>query len=204
MTAKPFSPSSERNRDPILDVIRHEFRDCDSVLEIGSGTGQHAVYFGAALAPMLWQTSDRDENHAAIQAWLSDSPLTNVLPPLALDVVSDEWPSRKYGGIFSANTAHIMSFLTVERMFDLTAATLDSGGVFCLYGPFRQDGKFNAASNAEFDRSLRERDPQMGIRDLEDMDRLGIDRLLHRERLYALPANNHLAVWVKQSSGEPA
>ena len=198
MTDKPFAPATERNGQPILEVIRHEFRASRSVLEIGSGTGQHAVVFGAALSHVTWQTSDRDDNHSGIHAWLEEAGISNVLPPLSLDVLTAELPRSSYDAVFSANTSHIMSYAAVEKMFELVSGVLKDDGVFCLYGPFLKDGKFNTPSNAEFDQSLRNRDPEMGIRDLEDLDRLGADGFLCRSRLYAMPANNNLAVWTKQ------
>ena len=197
MIDKPFSPATVRNSQPILDVIRHEFRHSGTLLEIGSGTGQHAVNFAAELGHLIWQTSDREQNHQGILAWLDDAALSNVQPPLLLDVLSNEWPQAKYDAVFSANTAHIMCISAVEKMFALVGKVLNSGGSFCLYGPFKQDGKCNSPSNAAFDRSLCSGDSTMGIRNLEDLDRMAVANSLRRIRLYALPANNHLAVWAK-------
>jgi SAM-dependent methyltransferase len=200
MNDKPFAPASERNSPPILDVIREEFSDFETILEIGSGTGQHAVHFGGALGHLSWQTSDVAENHAGIQAWLRGAALSNVREPLALDVLTDRWPERRYDGVFSANTAHIMSFDAVEKMFELVSSVLNDHGAFVLYGPFRQGGEFNTLSNAEFHKSLQQRDPEMGIRHLEDLDRLAAGGGMQRTRLYALPANNHIAVWAKKDT----
>ena len=201
MNDKPFAPATERNSQPILEVIRHEFHGFESILEIGSGTGQHAVCFGAELGSLVWQTSDVEENHAGICAWLAEADLPNVRGPLLLDVLIDAVPSSTYDGVYSANTAHIMSFAAVEKMFSLVAAVLPEGGVFVLYGPFRQGGNFNTPSNAGFHESLRERDPEMGIRHLEDLDRLAAEVSMRRIRLYAMPANNHIAVWMKSGAG---
>lgn len=202
MTGRPFAPATERNSQPILDVIRHEFRASRSVLEIGSGTGQHAAAFGAALSHLTWQTSDRDENHTGIRAWLDEAAARNILHPLSLDVMTAELPRASFDAVFSANTAHIMSFAAVEKMFALVSSVLKDDGVFCLYGPFLQNGEFSTPSNAEFDRSLRHRDPEMGIRSLEDLERIGRNGDLHRSRLYAMPANNLLAVWEKRNTGK--
>jgi cyclopropane fatty-acyl-phospholipid synthase-like methyltransferase len=199
MIDKPFAPATERNSQAILDVIRHEFRKCRSVLEIGSGTGQHAVTFASELSHLTWQTSDRDENHDGINAWLSDAVSENVLPPLSLDVLTETCAESNYDGVFSANTSHIMSFAAVKKMFAIASSTLLDDGVFCLYGPFSIDGNFNSASNDEFDRSLRARDAQMGIRDLADLDQLAGAHCLRRTGLYSMPANNYLAVWLKQT-----
>ena len=200
MSARPSAPATERNRQPILDVLRQEFRDVKSVLEIGSGTGQHAVFFATRLTHLTWQTSDLQENHAGILSWLSDAALPNVHDPFVLDVMKSPWPSQIYDGVFSANTAHIMSFAAVKKMFELVDSVLSDGGVFLLYGPFRQGGEFNTQSNADFHASLRRRDAQMGIRHLEDLDSLGETGGMRRVRLYALPANNHIAVWVKEGT----
>lgn len=195
MADKPFWDSAERNSVPILDVLHDEFSRCTSILEIGSGTGQHAARFAAAMPHLRWQTSDLAENHDGIRAWVRDSVLENLLPPLSLDVLSADVEAESFDGVFSSNTAHIMSFAAVKKMFALVAKALVSDGVFCLYGPFRQGGAFNTPSNAAFDESLRTRNPDMGIRDLEALDGIAQDHGLSRARLYTMPANNHLAVW---------
>lgn len=200
MAEKPFAVYADRNGGPILDVLTDEFATVKRVLEIGSGTGQHAARFSAAMPHLAWQTSDLIENHPGINAWVDETNLTNLLPPLALDVRNGEIPSDAYDGVFSANTAHIMSFAAVTRMFALVGQGLAASGVFCLYGPFRQQGNFNTESNAAFDQSLRSRDPDMGIRDLEDLDALAADNGMQRQRLYAMPANNHIAVWQRETS----
>jgi cyclopropane fatty-acyl-phospholipid synthase-like methyltransferase len=197
MREKPNSPATARNARPILEVIRYEFRDVETVLEIGSGTGQHAVTFADALIHLCWQTSDLEQNHTGISAWLDEAALPNTRAPLALDVLSDNRSHDTYDAVFSANTSHIMSFSAVESMFALVGRVLQQGGVFCLYGPFQRNGGHNSQSNAQFDRSLQERDAGMGIRDLEDLDELGAANRLARVRLYAMPANNYLAVWTK-------
>lgn len=193
----PTSPASERNRQPILEVLREEFRDRSSVLEIGSGTGQHAVFFAAALPHLSWQTSDLPEQHDGIRAWLEHAGIENVKPPLVLDVETVDLPERRYDAVFSANTAHIMDIDAVRCMFALAGRVLPEDGVFCLYGPFRFEGRFSSPSNAGFDESLRRRDPSMGVRDLAGLDAFAAAAGLVRVRLYAMPANNHIAVWVK-------
>ena len=199
MIDKPFAESAERNGPAILDVLQDEFSSASRVLEIGSGTGQHAVRFAATLDYLHWQTSDIDENHDGINAWVQSSGLNNLFPPLSLDVRSASLPDNSYDAVFSANTAHIMSFRSVEKMFSLIGRTLKSGGVFCLYGPFRQAGDFNTRSNADFHESLRSRDNAMGIRDLEALDQFAVTNGMVRRRLYTMPANNHLAVWKKEA-----
>ena len=198
MSSKPFAPAPERNADSILGVLRTAFAGCTRILEIGSGTGQHAVRFGAELRHLTWQTSDLAPNHAGIKAWIDDAGLDNVLEPLLVDVLTTELQPASFDGVFSANTAHIMSLQAVESMLALVGRVLGDGGVFCLYGPFRTNGEFNTDSNAAFDRALRNQHPDMGIRDLEELDRFGANHGLRRERLDAMPANNYLAVWRKR------
>ncbi len=200
MNEKLSAPATERNSSSILGVLRVEFRNCRSVLEIGSGTGQHAVTFAADLPQLIWQTSDLDENHAGIDAWLDAANLSNVRRPLSLDVMSASGEVHRYDGVYSSNTAHIMSYPEVVKMFGLVSRVLQENGVFCLYGPFRQNGRFNTPSNAAFHDSLVARSSEMGLRELEDLDALAIDGGLHRSGLYAMPANNLLAVWRRHKS----
>lgn len=195
MTERPVAPAVARNRDAILEVLLAELSDCGSVLEIGSGTGEHAIFIARRLPWLVWQTSDRSMNHPGIRAWLEHESLANVIPPLALDVSNPPDIDRKFDAVFSANTAHIMSEAEVGRMFELVGRVLLDGGKFCLYGPFNQDGEFSSASNARFDASLRAQDSSMGIRDLEVLDGFAGDAGMSRSALYNMPANNLIAVW---------
>ena len=195
MMRKPVATAAERNSHAILGVIREELQRLQSVLEIGSGTGQHAVYFCGELPHLDWQTSDVAGNHEVINVWVDDASLDNIRRPLALDVLDAEVPDQSYDAVFSANTAHIMSMEAVARMFRIVAEVLEDHGVFMLYGPFRQAGRFNTPSNEQFDLSLRQQDAAMGVRDLEDLDELAAHGNLRRSRLYAMPANNHLVVY---------
>ena len=197
MPEKPFAEYADRNGGAILDVLRIEFSQAARVLEIGSGTGQHAARFAAAMPRLEWQTSDLEENHPGITAWVDDAGLANLHMPLLLDVRNATAEEHAYDAVYSANTAHIMSFAAVQKMFAYVGDTLRDGGVFCLYGPFRQNGEFNTPSNAAFDESLRGRNPSMGIRELEALDEEGALNGLLRQRLYAMPANNHIAVWTR-------
>ena len=201
MNARPFATASDRNKQAILTVIRDEFRGRDSILEIGSGTGQHAVHFAAELPDLVWQTSDVLENHDGIRAWIQSAALANVRAPIELDVTDAVLPPRSYDGVFSANTAHIMSSAAVESMFSLVGKILRDTGVFVLYGPFRQHNNFNTESNAEFHRTLQQREGNMGIRHLEDLDEMASTGRLRRLRVYAMPANNHTVVWTKDLRG---
>ena len=200
---RPYAAATARNAEPILGVLRTEFAECSSVLEIGSGTGQHAVSFAAELAGLCWQPSELEQNLPGIRAWLAKAELPNVRDPVVLDVLTASPGQGTHDAVFSANTAHIMSMDGVEKMFALVATVLDARGRFCLYGPFRSGGAFNTESNAVFHRTLHDRDPAMGIRNLEDLDRLAASGGMLRKRLYAMPANNHLAVWEKQDEVNP-
>ena len=199
MSEKVFAPSVARNSRPILAVLREEFAHLESILEIGSGTGQHAVCFAAELDHLTWQCSDVAANHADINAWLSEAMLPNVRAPVILDTLTAKLPTASYDGVYSANTAHIMSLEAVAKMFALVGSALRDAGSFVLYGPFRHNGTFNSASNAEFHHSLRRRDSAMGIRHLEVLDDYGNAADLERARLYAMPANNHIAVWIRNN-----
>lgn len=199
--SKPIAPSSSRNAKSIAGVLSHEFRNCHSVLEIGSGTGQHAVEFAGRFDHLTWQTSDLEPSHAGILQWIRESQLQNVRDPLVLDALTDSVDAGAYDAVFSANTAHIMSYAAVCRMFVLVGKALANGSAFCLYGPFSRDGKFSTSSNAEFDASLRERNVAMGIRDLADLDARASNNGMTMTRLYAMPANNLMVVWHK--GGEP-
>lgn len=194
-SARPHAPATDRNREAILQVLRDEFEQVRSVLEIGSGTGQHAVFFGRALPWLTWQTSDREQNHDGIITWLADAGLANVSGPMCLDVEETDDIPGHFDAAFSANTAHIMNFDAVKCMFALVARCLKPDGRFCLYGPFNIDGEFTSESNAAFDRSLKAQDPQMGIRELEGLNELASENGLEHRRSYAMPANNMLIVW---------
>ena len=195
---KPYASASARNAAPILGVLRHELRDRSALFEIGSGTGQHAVTFAAALPGLTWQTSDLEQSHDGIRAWIEESGLDNVLPPVHFDVLTAGAASGEYDAVFSANTAHIMSYAAVQRMFELAGTMLRSGGVFCLYGPFSRGGQFSTASNEAFDASLRARNSAMGIRDLDDLEGLAGRNRMQLARTYAMPANNLLLIWSRE------
>jgi cyclopropane fatty-acyl-phospholipid synthase-like methyltransferase len=192
---KPFSPASERNREPILGVLDEAFADCRHVLEIGSGSGQHAVYFAAAMPNLIWQCSDRDENLTGIQSWLNEAGLANTPAPIALDVAQADWPAMQCDAVFSANTLHIMSWPEVERLFARLPSVMSAGARLAIYGPFNIDGRASSESNAEFDHWLRERGAHMGIRDLAAVDALAASAGLRRFACHEMPANNLCVVW---------
>lgn len=197
MPGRPNAPAAERNKQPILEVLRDEFADCKSVLEIGSGTGQHAVFFARNMPWLDWQPSDLEENHPGITAWVEDARLDNLRVPVELDVERPGPIADGFDAVFSANTAHIMSTAAVECMFRIVGECLEAGGKFCVYGPFNIDGEFTSESNRNFDASLRSQNPEMGIRDLAILDEFAGANGLQRTDLYAMPANNMIAVWTR-------
>ncbi|QTR48601.1 DUF938 domain-containing protein [Candidatus Thiothrix anitrata] len=195
---KPFSDACEENKAPILSVLTPLLREARAVLEVGSGTGQHAVHFAAHLPHLMWHTSDRAMHHAGIQAWLDEAALPNVQPPLRLDVLSDPWPELLVDAVFSANTLHIMSWVAVQAFFAGVGKCLAAGGLCVLYGPFNYDGAYTSASNERFDQWLKQRDPLSGIRDVADLTQLAQQAgmvLLHD---IEMPVNNRVLVWCKQ------
>lgn len=191
---KPYSPSCDENKEPIREVLADYLDDAESVLEIGSGTGQHAAHFAAAFPHLIWQTSDVSENLPGIRLWLADAGLPNLLPPLELDVTGP-WPETRHDALFSANSAHIMSDATVEAMFLGVPRVLAPGGLFALYGPFNYRGTFTSASNASFDGWLKARDPKSGIKDFEHLDALSRECGLYLVRDHEMPVNNRVLVW---------
>lgn len=194
---KPFSPACERNREPILTELRRVLPPSGRVLEIGSGTGQHAVYFGAALPGLTWQTSDLPANHAGIHAWLAEEAPSNVLSPLELDVRSGLWPAGPWDAVFTANTCHIMAWDEVVDMLTGAARVLRPGGILCVYGPFNVGGQFTSESNAIFDMSLKAQGEHMGLRNVEDVSRIAQDNGLTQVEDCGMPAHNRLLVWKK-------
>ncbi len=192
---KPFAESCAENQQPILEILQKEFADTRQVLEIGSGTGQHAIFFARALPHLIWQTSDVAEHHSGINAWISDEDLDNTRIPLTLNVENDSWPEQEYDGIFSANTVHIMGWPEVEKMFAGIGQVLLPDGHFCLYGPFNYDGQFSSESNANFDVWLKNRDPKSGVRDVADLSKLAKKAGLKLTEDYEMPANNRILVW---------
>lgn len=194
---KPYSEACDENRGPILSVIQPLLKDCSSVLEIGSGTGQHAVYFAEKLPHLVWHTSDCAEYHAGITMWLSEAGLENTRTPTELDVSTSPWPEQGFDAVFSANTAHIMHWPDVEAMFAGVGSVLTSGGRFLLYGPFNYDNQYTSDSNARFDNWLKSRDPESGIRNFQDLDKLAQQAGMLLKYDYEMPANNRTLCWEK-------
>lgn len=191
---KPCSPSCERNRGPLLAVLRPHFARCRRVLEVGSGTGQHAVHFAAAMPHLEWQATDLPENLPGVRAWLGEASLPNTPPPIELDV-GGAWPAGEYDAVFSANTLHIMSWERVRALFAALPGVLTDDAVVAVYGPFNYGGRYTSDSNAAFDRWLKEQGEHEGIRDFEAVDALARAAGLTLHQDCAMPANNRTLIW---------
>lgn len=192
---KPYAPSCDRNREPIFAVIAPLLADASVVLEMGSGTGQHAVYFAARLPHLVWQCSERAPNLPGIQRWLADAALPNTPAPLALDVTEPCWPTLQVEAVFTANTLHYMPWSSVQAFFRHLPQVLRPGGLVLAYGPFNVDGRFTSESNARFDAQLRTIDPSFGVRDVALLNELAYAQGLALLARHAMPANNQLLVW---------
>ena len=201
---KPYAESCDQNRDPILAVLSPLFAESSSVLEIGSGTGQHAVYFSLKMPHLNWYASDTAEHHEGIRMWLQESRLPNLSGPLLLDVRQECWPELEVDAVFSANTAHIMHPGEVEAMVIGVGRLLPAGGLFALYGPFNYGGSYTSESNARFDQWLKSRDPNSAIRDFEALNRLAEKAGMSLLEDFEMPVNNRLLAWRKQQRANGA
>lgn len=200
MNDKPFAPACERNRDPILHVLHRHFADCRTVLEVGSGTGQHAVHFAAAMPWLMWQCADLVPRLPGIRQWLAEAGLSNTPAPLELDVVGP-WPAGSYDAVFSANVLHIVDWPKVEAFFAGVGRVLGDAGVLVIYGPFNENGSYTSGSNRDFDAWLKARDPRSGIRDIEAVKALAEQVGLRDVEDVAMPANNRCVVWRREKRG---
>jgi len=193
--SKPFSQACENNKAPILEQLRVLFSSVHSVLEIGTGTGQHAVFFARHLPHIEWLTSDLKNNHDGIKLWLDENPLKNIKPPVEFRICQHNWPIQA-DAVFTANTTHIMQSHEVEAMMKLVSHHLPLGGLFCQYGPFNKNGKYFSESNRNFDQTLKERG-YGGIRDIEELQQWTDGSKLYLAEQILMPANNLLLVWRK-------
>jgi SAM-dependent methyltransferase len=200
----PLSPAAERNKDPILDVLRHVLPRSGRVLEIASGTGQHALHFASALPALEWQPSEASTaGRDALAARLATAPLAILRVPIVLDVESGGWPlSEPVAAVICINMIHIAPYSATAALLAGAGALLRPGGVLVLYGPFREDGRHTAPSNAAFDASLRERNPAWGVRDLDEVTRLAAAAGLDRAGIERLPANNLLVVFGRRGAAD--
>lgn len=199
---KPFSQACENNKGPILEILQQVLPEPKwrgaRVLEIGSGTGQHAAFFAPRLPWLYWQPTDQARYLPGCRLWVEDARAAgaaNLLEPLVLDVLTPEWPLSQTDAAFSANTAHIMHWPAVEALFDGLGQRLPSGSLFCLYGPFRYQGRYTSDSNARFDQHLQQQDPGMGIRDLAALEPLAANAGFRLLADHAMPANNRTLIW---------
>ena len=202
MTNKPFSQASENNKKPILNLLTSLFASNKHVLEIGSGTGQHAVFFAQHLAHLTWQTSDLLINHNGINEWLDESNLVNVEKPIVVDL-NEDWPipnqALPIDALFTANTLHIISWPLVIKFFEGIAKNLTDSAHVCIYGPFKYKGKYTSDSNESFDLWLKERDKDSGIRNIEDILMLASSANLSLIKDHVMPANNQLLYFRKNA-----
>jgi len=192
-----FSEASERNKEPILAILRAALAGCAQVVEIGAGTGLHAVHFARQLPHLDWQATDRAEHLPHLAARIAAEGTPNLQAPIELDVMQSPWPTLAADAVYSANTLHIMSWPEVEALFRGVGRILGEGGLLAVYGPFRYAGRFTTDSNAAFDRSLRNRDPASGIRDFEAVNALAAAQGLELMADHAMPANNQLLIWIQ-------
>ena len=195
MAKAGFSEACERNKDFILNVLKEAFADSTTILEIGSGTGQHVVYFSAQLPMLNWQPTDTADYLDGLCNRVATEAPDNVEDPIELDVRMQPWPVGSFDGAFSANTLHFMSWRCVEQFFRGIGESLTNRGVLCVYGPFRYAGEFTSDSNARFDQHLKQMDTQKGIKDFEAINELAKAERLELVQDIVMPANNQILVW---------
>ena len=193
----PLSEACERNKGPILEVLRSALADRKQVLEIGSGTGQHAVHFAAQLPHLVWHPTEQLKYLPDLGARIKQEGSGNLRAPAVLDVKQAIWPLRSADAVFTANTLHIMSWDEVLDLFRGLSEILSSGGVLCIYGPFRYDGRYTSDSNRDFDRMLQERDPLSGLRDIHAVTAVAAQYGIALKLDHDLPANNRLLQFVR-------
>jgi len=192
---KPYSESCVQNQEPILNIIQPLLTDKKNILEIGSGTGQHAIYLAEKMPHLIWQTSDQSQYHSGIMQWLSEANLDNTRDPLVLNTSQSEWPDLTVDAVFSANTVHIMHWNDVVNLFSGVGQLLQEKGVFILYGPFNYNGKYTSESNARFDVWLKKQDPLSCIKHFEEVNALAKNAGLTLVSDYEMPANNRILYW---------
>lgn len=195
---KPFSQACENNKTFIFPILKKTLQNSKKLLEVGSGTGQHAIYFAKQLPWLTWQTSDLLANHQGIEQWLNEYPAKNLHSPIELDL-NNKWSVTDIDAIYTANTLHIISWSLVQAFFAGVSQHLSNNGKLCIYGPFNYQGKFTSESNANFDLWLKSRDSNSGIRDIEAINKLAEKAGLQLDYDHEMPANNRLLVFTKLS-----
>jgi len=194
-----ISPSAERNKGPISEMLSLVLPESGVVLEVGSGTGQHVVQFARAMPNLIWQPSERDVDCLrSIRAWTATEELSNVRPPLQLDVGALPWPIDSAAALLCINMIHIAPWSATEALFEGSRSLLSGGGLLCLYGPFKRDGRHTSPSNKRFDALLRQQDREWGVRDLDDVSRLGDGAGLDLLQTHEMPSNNLTVVFAKR------
>ncbi len=196
---KKYSEACEQNKLPILSVLKEVFQNSESILEVGSGTGQHAIYFSNQLKHLTWQPSDLAENLPSILEWIHDTDLDNLKSPIELDVQAPPAGLDVFDGIFTANTLHIMSWSMIESFFSLIPRLLSYRGKLLIYGPFAYQGEHTSPSNARFDQYLKQQNPHSGVRDIEDLKKLAEEQGMALVEDYDMPANNRCLLWQTNS-----
>ncbi len=194
---KPYSESCDQNKDPILSVISPVFSNVTSVLEIGSGTGQHAIYFSQKMPHLIWRTSDCQSYLKGINMWLDDAGLSNVIAPFELDVTASQWPNLQVDTVFTANSIHIMNQQDVVNFMSGVARLLNDQGSLMIYGPFNYNGSYTSSSNESFDQWLKGRDSLSGIKDFEEIVSLANANGMNLITDFEMPANNRILHFVK-------
>ncbi len=195
---KPFAPACERNRDPILEVLKQHVRTSDlRLLEVGAGTGQHAVHMAPHFPWLEWYPTDLSVALPGMKLWFDEANIPNIKPPTRLNVATDDFPKLKFDLVFTANTLHIMDWKSCKSFFKLLGNRLREGARAVFYGPFNYQGAFTSPSNAEFDKWLKERDPVSGIRHFEDVDRAMEKAGFSLVRDHEMPANNRTLVYLR-------
>jgi cyclopropane fatty-acyl-phospholipid synthase-like methyltransferase len=192
-----FSEAAERNKQPILNILRPLLANRTAVLEIGSGTGQHAVFFASAMPHLVWHPTELPDKLAMLTRMCRNHPSENLAAPLPFDIDDDHWPTIQADAVFTANTLHIIHWPQVCRLFSRAGALLPQQGIFCTYGPYNRDGRYTSVSNAQFDEWLKNRDPGSSIRDIADLQQLAEKCGMPLQHDFAMPANNRLLVWRK-------
>jgi hypothetical protein len=197
----PHSDACERNKGPILAVLRDAFANCKHVLEIGSGTGQHAVHFAVEMPWLVWQPSELPDAMPGLRKRIFNEGPSNLRAPVVIDVTEAPWDVRKVDGVFTANTMHIMHWPQVKAFFAGLPAVAKPGTVLAIYGPFRYGGRYTSGSNESFDAMLQARDPASGLRDFEAVDALARAAGFVFKADHAMPAHNQTLVWTLDSPG---
>jgi hypothetical protein len=191
----PFVAASDRNKQPILDALQKILPEACSVLEVGSGWGQHACHFCRAMPGLEWQPSDRIDKLPALTEQIELNGVSSIRQAIALDVLNDTWPANTYDVVYTANTAHIMPWRAVIAMIAGAGKCLVENGLFCIYGPFNIDGKYTSSGNAEFDQRLRAGESERGIRDAEALESEARNHQMILQERVTMPANNFLLVF---------